>query len=561
MSPRSVKRRGLCHVPRWAARVVVLGAVLGCAKAVSNACTSGPYHVGHVDYDFPDALNLIPSGSTTPAYPNVDVRATVRYPATASGAGQPVAGSARYPLVVFLHGNHYTCSSPCSGSHSCPAADRVPNQRGYDYLLDVLASWGFIAVSIDGFDVTEAWSPSMTDYEARGRLILHHLGRWKDWDALGTDPWGGLFRNRVDMTRIGLSGHSRGGEGVVAAEYINRVEGLGFHIKAVNAIAPTDQDFYVHYVPRVPYFLLLAASDGDVSNLQGLRTYDRTSLVTTPTQSEKAMAWVYGANHNFFNTVWTPNSGHACATDDGVGSGRLSPSVQRLTACQTIVPFFMLHLQNLTYFRSLFRGERLAEGLEGVRMYWTYQDPVRLEVDNFDTGDNPSTNSLGGAVTTSGGFTTFDEYEFKSGGADLFNSSFYHFTHGLVLGYNSDQTYETVLPVGQRNVSGYRVLSMRVSQILDGGILNPVDAPRTLRVTLRTASGTVANVDFDVTGVQSVPYPYPDNGGKTVLGMIRVPLASFRHYNAALPLNDIERVVLQFQGSGLLALDDIQFTK
>ena len=37
-----------------------------------------------------------------------------------------------------------------------------------------------------------------------------------------------------------------------------------------------------------------------------------------------------------------------------------------------------------------------------------------------------------------------------------------------------------------------------------------------------------------------------------------------RHFLIARPgarLNDIERVVLQFQGSGLLALDDIQFTK
>ncbi len=560
MIPRSVRHTGRRRVP-GNVYLVALGLVLGCAKVVSNACTSGPYRVGQVNYDFPDALNLIPTGSTTPAYPNVDVRATVRYPATTSGVGKPVAGSGRYPLVVFLHGNHVTCHSPCSCSHTCSAANRVPSHQGYDYLMDLLASRGFIVVSVDGFDVTCAWSSAMSDYEGRGRLVLHHLGRWKDWDAHGTDPWGGLFRNRVDMTRIGLSGHSRGGEGVVAAEYINRAEGLGYQIRAVNAIAPTDQDPYIHYVPQVPYLLLLAASDGDVSNLQGLRTYDRTSLASATTQSEKAMAWVYGANHNFFNTVWTPNTGYACASDDGTGSGRLSPSAQRVTACQSIVPFFMLHLQNVTPYRSLFRGEWLAEGLEGVRMYWTYQDPVRLEVDNFDAGDNPNTNSLGGAVTTTGGFTTFDEYEFKQGAADLFNSSFFHFTHGLVLGYNSDQTYETVLPPGRRNVSSFAALAIRISQIMDGGILNPPDAPRTLRVTLRTMSGTVANTDFDVAGVQTVPYPYPDNGEKTVLGMIRIPLSSFRDHDAPFPLHNVERVVLQFRGSGLVAIDDIQFTQ
>lgn len=523
----------------------------------SNGCRSGPHRVGQVDYNFEDEFDLIPSGSSTPAYADVDVRATVRYPATVSGAAQPVAGKGSYPLVVFLHGNHATC--PCSCSHSCAASSRIPNHLGYNYLLDVLASWGFIAVSVDGFDVTCAGSAAMSDYEARGRLVLRHLSKWQDWNASGNDPWGGLFKGRVDMGRIGLSGHSRGGEGVVAAEYINRTEGLGFQIRAVNAIAPTDQDPLIHYVPEVPYFLLLAASDGDVSNLQGLRTYDRTSLAGATTQSEKSMLWVYGANHNFFNTVWTPDFGFSCASDDGIGGGRLSDSLQRLVACQSLVPFFRLHLQNKTGFRKLFRGEVVVEGLDGVRMYWTSQHPLRKEVDNFDAGDNPNANSLGGAVTTSGGFSSFDEFEFKASGPDLFNSSFRHFTHGLVLGWKATQTYETSLPPRHRDVSAYSALALRAAQILDP--LNPVETPRTLRVSLRTGSGVVSNVDFDVAGVQSVPYPYQDNGGKTVLGMIRIPLSAFRHGNVPLPLTDIERIILELRGTGLVAVDDIQFTK
>jgi hypothetical protein len=543
---------------RLAVRLALVGALAGCAKMISDACRPGPYAVGRADYDFENEFDLIPSGSTTPAYAGVDVRATVRYPATASGPGQPVAGSGRYPLIIFLHGNHATC--PCSCSHSCAAASRIPNHLGYDYLLDVLASWGFIAVSIDGFDVTCAGSSAMTDYEARGRLVLRHLEKWRDWDNAGSDPWSGAFKNRVDMTKLGLSGHSRGGEGVVAAEHINRVEALGFQIRAVNAIAPTDQDFYVRYVPQVPYFLLLGASDGDVSNLQGLRTYDRTALTTAPVQSEKSMLWVHGANHNFYNTVWTPGTGYLCSGDDGSGDRRLTAPLQRLTACQSVVPFFMLHLQNRTYFRRLFRGEWLAEGLRGVSLYWGYQDPVRRELDNFDAGDNGATNSLGGAVATSGAFTTFDEFEFKSSGADLFNGSFRHFTHGLVLGHNSEQTYETVVPVGQRDVSAFRALSFRISAIIDAGVLNPLDAPRGIRVSLRTTSGTVANTGFDLSGLQSVPYGYPDNGGKTVLSTLRIPLSTFRAGNSALPLNDIERVIFQFRGTGLYAIDDIQFT-
>jgi hypothetical protein len=569
----------MSYIPWVAARrVVVSAAVLasvlvvggGCALLKSrvavpqNGCTPGPYPVGQVDYNFEDEFDLVPTGGGPVAYPNVDVRAVVRYPATTAGAGSPVAGLpflAQYPLVVVLHGNHSTCSNPCSGSHSCAPAERVPNHRGYDYLLDILASWGFIAVSIDGFDVTAAFSPLMSDYEGRGRLVLRHLARWQAWDGSPTDPWGGLFRGRVDMSRIGLSGHSRGGEGVVAAEFINRAEGLGFEIKAINAIAPTDQDPLIHYVPQVPYFLLMAASDGDVSNLQGLRTYDRTSPGGAPTQSEKSMLWVHGANHNFFNTAWTPGFGVACASDDGTGEGRLSASTQRHVGCQSIVSFFRLHLQHRQRFRKLLRGEVMAEGLDGVRMYWSYQDPRRREVDSFDSGDDRTTNALGGAVTTSGGFTTFDEFELKSSGPDLFNASFRHFTHGLVLGWSSTQTYETTLPAGQRDVSEYRALSLRMGQILDGGVLNRLDTPRTFRVTLRAGSGVVANVGFDVAGLQSIPFPYEYNGGKTVLGTIRIPLRAFRTAGGSLPLDDIQAVVLEFRDSGLIAVDDIQFTK
>ena len=110
-------------------------------------------------------------------------------------------------------------------------------------------------------------------------------------------------------------------------------------------------------------------------------------------------------------------------------------------------------------------------------------------------------------------------------------------------------------------VDPLRALALRVSQILDGGMLNPVDTPRTLRVSLRTGSGVVANTGFDVGGVQSVPYPYEYNVGGTVLTTIRIPLRSFRVGGAALPLDDIQAVILRFDGTGLIAVDDIQFTR
>ena len=360
------------------------------------------------------------------------------------------------------------------------------------------------------------------------------------------------------MNRVGLSGHSRGGEGVVAAEQLNRTEGLGYKIKAVNAIAPTDQDNYVRYVPEVPYFLLMAAADGDVSNLQGLRTYNRAFPTTATVQAEKSMLWVHGANHNFFNTSWTPSSGTACAGDDGSGGGRLPESVQRLVACQTIVPFFRLNLGGNLGFRKLFWGEAVLEGLEGVRAYWAYQAPRRRVVDDFESGDNPATNSLGGAVTTSGGFSTFDEFNLMSSGPDTFGSTFFHFTHGLVLGWNAQQTYESVLPAGSRNVSSYQAVTLRAGVIVNA--LNPPNAPRAIRIGLRTAGGAVANVGFESDGAPEPPLPLSRQRRKAVLTTVRIPLSSFRNGKDPLPLHDIERVIIEARNTGLIAIDDLQFT-
>ena len=543
--------------------VIATSCTLKIVKNPANSCKPGKHYIGQVDYDFEDEFDLIPVGSITPAYPNVDVRAVVRYPATAPGVGTPIAAG-RFPLVIFLHGNHATC--PCSCSHACAPADRIPNHLGYNYMLDTLASRGFVAISIDGFDVTCAGSFTMSDYEARGRLVLRHLEKWVDWNDNGTDPWGGLLQYHVDMNKIGLSGHSRGGEGVVAAEYINRTEALGFKIKAINAIAPTDQDPDIHYVSEEPYFLLLAASDGDVYSLQGLRTYDRSFPITLPVQEMKTMQWIYGANHNFFNTVWTPGTGFACASDDGVGEGRLSPKLQQLTACQSIVPFFERHLKaKASHLMSVFKGDRPLEGEDGIEAYWAYQDPNRLELDNFEAGDNPGSNSLGGIVSSSGGFLTFDEFEFKPSGLDRYlNRTYRHFTHALVLEWTAPQFFLSNLPVGQQDVSQFKALSFRSGQIIGGAtpdVRNPLDTSRTIRVSLVDSANNVSNSGFPVTALQSIPYPYEYNGGKTVFTTIRIPLRGFRLDNAPFPLNDVAAVRFEVEGTGLMAIDDIQFTR
>jgi hypothetical protein len=69
----------------------------------------------------------------------------------------------------------------------------------------------------------------------------------------------------VDLSKISVSGHSRGGEASVGAYMRN----MGvFNIGSVSSIAPVDG--VGHVLPNVSYFVILPAADGDVADLGGL---------------------------------------------------------------------------------------------------------------------------------------------------------------------------------------------------------------------------------------------------------------------------------------------------
>ena len=102
-------------------------------------------------------------------------------------------------------------------------------------------------------------------------------------------------------------GHSRGGEGVAAAVQLNQRTGSPFGIKAALALAPVDFDRRV--IGGVELGVILPYCDGDVSDLQGAAYYDDGRYASPGDPRSKMTALLYGANHNFFNTVWTTGPG------------------------------------------------------------------------------------------------------------------------------------------------------------------------------------------------------------------------------------------------------------
>src|SRR4029453_12446690 len=77
-------------------------------------------------------------GATTgqAAAATVQIRGSLYYPANRSTAS---------PIIVLVHGNHGSCDS--GSAPNCTVFKR--NDRGYAYLGENLATWGYTVVSLD----------------------------------------------------------------------------------------------------------------------------------------------------------------------------------------------------------------------------------------------------------------------------------------------------------------------------------------------------------------------------------------------------------------------------
>jgi hypothetical protein len=235
------------------------------------------------------------------------------------------------PLVLFLHGRHSFCYDP-TGSEGLTfrwpcrkGLKPVPSQLGYDYVQRLLASQGYTTVSVaaNGINAQDDRAPD-SGAGARARLVRLHLQQWASWAADGTYP--------VDMKNVVLVGHSRGGEGVNRASLETPLD-APYRITGQVLLAPTN--FGRQTTAYVPTVTVLPYCDGDVVDLQGQSYTDLARDLTTDDTSLKSSVLVLGANHNFFNTEWTPRISAAPSTDDFGGRpdqvcGRRDPS--RLTA-------------------------------------------------------------------------------------------------------------------------------------------------------------------------------------------------------------------------------------
>lgn len=254
------------------------------------------------------------------------------YPAPLEVLGQVVLpeGVDDAPLVLFLHGRHQPCYRPRGDGDGggdvarggdagwpCPGASRpVPSHLGYTYVQRLLASQGYATVSIaaNAINAQDFLSPD-GGAAARSALVRHHLGLIADRAA---DPGAPAWFGRVDVANTVLVGHSRGGEGVARAT-VDTPSDAWWDITGQVLIAPTN--FGSLGTPYTPSVTLLPYCDGDVIDLQGQQFTDVPRDLTADDSAPRDTALrssvlMRGANHNFFNTEWTPGISVAPSFDD-----------------------------------------------------------------------------------------------------------------------------------------------------------------------------------------------------------------------------------------------------
>ncbi len=481
-------------------------------------------------FNSPDADVNIPMNA-------VPLHGVVRFP---NGPGP-------FPLVLIVHGNH----SPTD-----------PSYRGYEYLLNLLASQCMIAVSVEEDFLNGGVGGEM---DARGIVLLHHLQLWREWNRTPGHP----FFTKVDMGNIGLAGHSRGGEAVVAATLFNGTlhtpsdppvgttsHNFGFGIQSLYAIAPVDGQFDGGPITltAADYYVMHGTHDGDVSDFGGQRTHNRAFPVNNSTSHFKGLLWVYAANHGQWNTGW----GTCCEASVGP-QPLISASDQQQIGKTYMSGYFLYGLKGMTPYKHFLGGHATFASLPaGVTRVFQYQDPERIYMNHHQEDNDPATGSQAGVSNVQvGSFDRLEVYNFSDRNAPHF---LWGQTNGLIAGWRENGT-EFHVDLSKAVIPEYKYLALHVGQTHESSPdFNTPGVDKDFSVQLEFDGSTGPEVAVSFYG--KLVYPLVTNlRTKSVQQTIRIPFADLRSSEKVLP-DDVRLIKLKFnrQKSGNIAVDEIQFT-
>jgi dienelactone hydrolase len=448
---------------------------------------------------FPVGFSSYDGGPVTIRSNSTQISGTVYYPAESDGSNAPfnlrLAALGPVPIVFMVHGRH-------------PTSPPTPSYLGYNYFQSNLAQMGMIAVSVNCVD-TDHWGGGADNIHDRAELVIRSMAHFQTLNS-GSDP---IFAGRIDFTRVGLMGHSRGGEAVVTVPEIITLAGVT--VRAVLSLAPTNKGASSGSPHGYPDFLtILPAYDADVVDNNGAQFYDGAH----PGEF-RCQLYVENANHNYFNRQWG---------DDTGGGLPLIPrdAHERILSAYGCALFRHALLGHNTV--DVLNRRVLPAGVDNVRVQVSFafaSGPTN--VDHFEDENGIATNSLGGPNAQIGGMAA-NEFAFSQIGAS-FNGTFYGATQGMVaMGKEAAGTFR--LELARPLALAGREIWVRAAEVYNGNVILPVTG---FELGVESTSATVSWVDSNDVGGLSPPQDRRDfdldrgDKTKTMLKTLRFPVSCF----------------------------------
>jgi dienelactone hydrolase len=481
-------------------------------------------------------------------------------------------GDGPFPLVLIVHGNHNMKSF---------------SDPGYEYLGKMLASRGFIAVSVDENFLNQKFDG---ENGARAFLLLEHLNVWDTWNQTEGHP----FKGKVDMDRIALIGHSRGGESVAHAAAFNRLErypddanvrlGYNFNIRSVIAIAPCDEQYkpagHSTALENVNYLVIQGGHDADVSTFLGLRQFNRVYFTDDHFWCKSAV-YVYRANHNQFNTAWGKSD--ADAPDSWFLNDKpiMDAESQQKVAKVLISAFLEATLNNRDEYLPMFKDIRKAAKWLPEDIYINrYEDSNFIIVADFEEDFDVTTTTIPGGRLDGENLLTWKEAYVP------------YRTKGDSTQENSAVVLEWAKKKNDKDPNSHDVASYTVT--LSPEIVKELELSRNMNIVFSIGAGddeqlepldlTIELCDSEghcaalpLSSVGPVPPALPVRLAKwkwleeksiqtlseRIMQTYEMPFHSFIEKNSLLDPSRLENIRFIFDRSdnGIIMLDDIGFSK
>lgn len=583
--------------------ILLVLSILITSLAQAQLKTAGPYQAETGEYHFPSQV-----------YPDIlDDRETEIW-ARVFWPKDKVTGQIpdKMPIIVLLHGNHGTCgqgTNPRSDSGSsytqtgtCPSGYVVtPNHEGYNYFAEELSSYGYVVVSINANRGITAGRGVMGDGGlnlARGRLVLKHLSLWKEWATQGGQPdslnvGANAFVNKINFAQVGLFGHSRGGEGVRAAYNLYNDAGSvwpalipDLHVKAIFEVGAVDgQTDRTLDANGVVWNQMIPVCDGDVSDYQGIRPYNRMINGNLATGgSQKSVYFVYGANHNFFNTEWQESDSYGCENHQALWDSSKDDwksEKQQEVGLKTIVPFFRANVgsdQSFLFnqlFNPLYKVFADVKNITKIERDYTASQSLDAQIrfDDFGRLDTSVTRTHGAnisAAVKSGSTAPYLSVAWGNVGqdnilrltkvqaVDVSKVKTLDFRYSLMGGYQGPKVNFAVNLVDE---AGQKSTSAALSDHSEK-TMNPFDS--NMYEMVRIPLYKFKNVDL--TRIKSVEFVLEDSVATRTIYLANVRFSYLRNYKetaallGGLPANEIQQpqAVTQFSRIQAETLEEVQ---